>query len=410
MNGGRLDGPSSSRQVDVIMMNPAFAGMQDSASTNPVLAGVQDSTNPVLAGMLASKRTVRRNKGVARSLDSAGPPALALHPHAVHRTCRPAGEIELTATHSLLNGSSQAAEGDNIINNKNNNNDDDNSNASNASANAAVGVAGAAAQRLARALGTRAPAGGLRRSGSTGSGRSAESLGLVDSVDSSVAQGMQDMAPLLGPGASGDGHSGYKGRNHGNNHGHGHGHGHNNDNDDDDVQAPYREALTEAGQSPYRMMAVAPGKTQTRPPNTNTKRPTRGGHGHAHAHTHGGHDGGGGGGGGGGGASVRAGFGGRSGTGPGQAKTRRPREVPTRCLKMLGRIGEGCFGDVYAGMLNERSSTNVPAYKVAVKMYASFFFFSSRAVQLHPNGGQCRHQFDFARPPARTPHGGASYV
>ena len=30
----------------------------------------------------------------------------------------------------------------------------------------------------------------------------------------------------------------------------------------------------------------------------------------------------------------------------------------------------------------------------------------SRAVQSHPNGGQ----FDFFWPPARTPHGGASYV
>ena len=32
--------------------------------------------------------------------------------------------------------------------------------------------------------------------------------------------------------------------------------------------------------------------------------------------------------------------------------------------------------------------------------------YASRAVQFHPHGGQS----DFVWPPARTPHGGASYV
>ena len=44
-------------------------------------------------------------------------------------------------------------------------------------------------------------------------------------------------------------------------------------------------------------------------------------------------------------------------------------------------------------------------------MVSSFFSnaavaYASQAVQCHPDGGQ----FDFVRLPARTPHGGASYV
>ena len=45
----------------------------------------------------------------------------------------------------------------------------------------------------------------------------------------------------------------------------------------------------------------------------------------------------------------------------------RPREIPGRSLRILTRIGGGNFGDVFAGMLDERSTTGIPAYRVAVK-------------------------------------------
>ena len=46
----------------------------------------------------------------------------------------------------------------------------------------------------------------------------------------------------------------------------------------------------------------------------------------------------------------------------------RPREIAGRRLKVLQRIGGGNFGDVYSGMLDERSSTGVPSYRVAIKI------------------------------------------
>ena len=45
-----------------------------------------------------------------------------------------------------------------------------------------------------------------------------------------------------------------------------------------------------------------------------------------------------------------------------------PREVASQCLTMLGRLGSGAYGDVYSAMLNERTATRVPAYRVAVKV------------------------------------------
>ena len=46
----------------------------------------------------------------------------------------------------------------------------------------------------------------------------------------------------------------------------------------------------------------------------------------------------------------------------------KPREIPSSRLTVLGRISSGAFGEVYSAMLNERSSTGVPSYRVAVKV------------------------------------------
>ena len=45
-----------------------------------------------------------------------------------------------------------------------------------------------------------------------------------------------------------------------------------------------------------------------------------------------------------------------------------PREIANNAVRVLGRIGGGNFGDVFAAMLDERASTGTPAYSVAVKM------------------------------------------
>ena len=44
-----------------------------------------------------------------------------------------------------------------------------------------------------------------------------------------------------------------------------------------------------------------------------------------------------------------------------------PREIDGKALTILDRVGGGNFGDVHKGVLNERTSTGVPAYCVAVK-------------------------------------------
>ena len=45
----------------------------------------------------------------------------------------------------------------------------------------------------------------------------------------------------------------------------------------------------------------------------------------------------------------------------------RPREISKQNLNILKRIGGGNFGEVHDGMLDERASTGVPAYRVAIK-------------------------------------------
>lgn len=48
--------------------------------------------------------------------------------------------------------------------------------------------------------------------------------------------------------------------------------------------------------------------------------------------------------------------------------TSQPREISAGSLRTVKRIGGGAFGDVYLGVLDERSSNGIPAYKVAVKI------------------------------------------
>ena len=50
-----------------------------------------------------------------------------------------------------------------------------------------------------------------------------------------------------------------------------------------------------------------------------------------------------------------------------QAPLVQPREIARSALTILKRIGGGNFGDVHAGMLNERSTNGLPSYHVAVK-------------------------------------------
>ena len=47
--------------------------------------------------------------------------------------------------------------------------------------------------------------------------------------------------------------------------------------------------------------------------------------------------------------------------------TMTPREIPRRCVQLLERVGEGAFGDVHKGYLDEQSTTGTPAFAVAVK-------------------------------------------
>ena len=53
--------------------------------------------------------------------------------------------------------------------------------------------------------------------------------------------------------------------------------------------------------------------------------------------------------------------------GLGEPQLRAPREIPEKRLSMLQRIGGGAFGDVHSAMLDERASTGVPPFLVAVK-------------------------------------------
>jgi serine/threonine protein kinase len=46
----------------------------------------------------------------------------------------------------------------------------------------------------------------------------------------------------------------------------------------------------------------------------------------------------------------------------------RPREMKRTVIKLLDNIGEGAFGTVYKGLVDERSTTGVPEYTVAVKV------------------------------------------
>jgi serine/threonine protein kinase len=46
----------------------------------------------------------------------------------------------------------------------------------------------------------------------------------------------------------------------------------------------------------------------------------------------------------------------------------RPREMKRNAIKLLNNIGEGAFGTVYKGLVDERSTTGVPEYTVAVKV------------------------------------------
>ena len=45
----------------------------------------------------------------------------------------------------------------------------------------------------------------------------------------------------------------------------------------------------------------------------------------------------------------------------------RPREISAETLKVLDRIGGSNFGDVHAGLPNERAVNGTPAYRVAAK-------------------------------------------
>jgi len=58
---------------------------------------------------------------------------------------------------------------------------------------------------------------------------------------------------------------------------------------------------------------------------------------------------------------------GRAGA-PDAQPMRVPREIQSKCLVMINAIGNGYFGDVYDGTLDERATTGVPAYKVAIKV------------------------------------------
>jgi serine/threonine protein kinase len=46
----------------------------------------------------------------------------------------------------------------------------------------------------------------------------------------------------------------------------------------------------------------------------------------------------------------------------------KPREIKRTAVKLLDNIGEGAFGTVYKGLVDERSTTGVPEYTVAVKV------------------------------------------
>jgi serine/threonine protein kinase len=46
----------------------------------------------------------------------------------------------------------------------------------------------------------------------------------------------------------------------------------------------------------------------------------------------------------------------------------KPREMKRAVVKLLNNIGEGAFGTVYKGLVDERSATGVPEYTVAVKV------------------------------------------
>jgi hypothetical protein len=49
-------------------------------------------------------------------------------------------------------------------------------------------------------------------------------------------------------------------------------------------------------------------------------------------------------------------------------QTRTPREIPRSCITMLGKIGEGAFGDVYKGVIDESKQRGIPRFMVAIKV------------------------------------------
>jgi serine/threonine protein kinase len=55
---------------------------------------------------------------------------------------------------------------------------------------------------------------------------------------------------------------------------------------------------------------------------------------------------------------------GRSRAGP---NMRLPREIPRRCITKSEKVGEGAFGEVFKGILDETSNNGVPGYMVACK-------------------------------------------
>jgi hypothetical protein len=50
------------------------------------------------------------------------------------------------------------------------------------------------------------------------------------------------------------------------------------------------------------------------------------------------------------------------------AKLVAPREIPRKCIRLLAGIGEGAFGTVYKGLIDESDARGVPEYMVAIKV------------------------------------------
>jgi hypothetical protein len=49
-----------------------------------------------------------------------------------------------------------------------------------------------------------------------------------------------------------------------------------------------------------------------------------------------------------------------------------PREIPRKCIRLLAGIGEGAFGTVYKGLIDEYNARGVPEYTVAIKVCCFF--------------------------------------